>query len=150
MKLLKIGAAQKLNGSIDEEEVLEAMKKLNWNKAVGVDDMQADLIIAGKVFLDEPLALFNNVFHTKYPKSWTVGLITPIFKKGNPLDCGNYRGFTVGVALAKLYAAVLNNRLSNWAEKYQYRAKAQAGFRKEYRCADNLFILRTLKGKCAS
>jgi hypothetical protein len=84
MKLLKIGAAQKLNGSIDEEEVLEAMKKLNWNKAVGVDDMQADLIIAGKVFLDEPLALFNNVFHTKYPKSWTVGLITPILRKANP------------------------------------------------------------------
>jgi hypothetical protein len=75
-----------------------------------------------------------------------VGLITPIFKKGNPLDCGNYRGFTVGVALAKLYAAVLNNRLSSWAEKYQYRAKAQAGFiiRKDYRCANNLFILRTL------
>jgi hypothetical protein len=79
-----------------------------------------------------------------------VGLITPIFKKGNPLDCGNYREVTLGVALAKLYAAVLNNRLSNWAEKYQYRAKAQAGFRKDYRCAENLFIFRTLKEKCAS
>lgn len=56
----------------------------------------------------------------------------------------------MGVALGKLYAAVLNNRLSNWVEKMQYRAKAQAGFRKDYRCADNLFILRSIREKCAS
>jgi hypothetical protein len=48
-------AAQELNGDIEEEEVLEAIKKLKRNTAVGVDDMQADLIISGKVFLAEPL-----------------------------------------------------------------------------------------------
>jgi len=30
---------------------------------------------------------------------------------GDPLECCNYRGITVGVALAKLYAIVLNKRL---------------------------------------
>jgi hypothetical protein len=144
-------AAQELNGDIKEEEVLEAIKKLKRNKAVGVDGMQADLIISGKIFLAELLtALFNKVFHTNYPKVWTVGLITPIFKKGDPLECCNYRGVTVGVALAKLYAIVLNKRLSDWTEKYHCRAKAQAGFRKDYRCADNLFILRTLLEKSKS
>jgi hypothetical protein len=78
-------AAQELKGDIDEEEVLEAIKKLKRNNAVGVDEMQADLIISGKVFLAEPLtALFNKVFHSSYPKAWTVGLITPIFKKRRP------------------------------------------------------------------
>jgi hypothetical protein len=71
-------------------------------------------------------------------------------KKGDPLECCNYRGITVGVALAKLYAIVLNKRLSDWTEKYHRRAKAQAGFRKDYRCADNLFILRTLLEKSKS
>jgi hypothetical protein len=86
-------AAQELNGDIEEEVVLEAIKKLKRNKAVGVDDMQADLIISGKIFLAEPLtALFDKVFHSNYPKAWTVGLITPIFKKGDPLECCNYRG----------------------------------------------------------
>lgn len=151
MLLVKRMVAQELNCAIDEKEVMEAVKQLKWNKAVGVDEMQADLIKAGKVFLAEPLtALLNKVFQSGYPKCWTVGLITPIFKKGNPFDCGNYRGITVGVALGKVYAAVLNNRLSDWVEKHQWRAKAQAGFRKDFRCSDNLFILRTLKEKCAN
>jgi hypothetical protein len=79
-----------------------------------------------------------------------VGLITPISKKGDPLECCNYRGVIVVVALAKLYAIVLNKRLSDWIEKYHCTAKAQAGFRKDYRCADNLFILRTLLEKSKS
>jgi hypothetical protein len=48
------------------------------------------------------------------------------------------------VALAKLYAIALNKRLSDWTKKYLCRAKAQAGFHKDYRCAENLFILWTL------
>jgi len=89
MRLLKMGWAQELNGDIEEKEKLEAVKKLKRNKAVGVDNMQADLLIAGKIILAEPLtALFNKIFHSEYPKAWTVGLITPIFKKGNPMDCG--------------------------------------------------------------
>jgi hypothetical protein len=80
--------------------------------------MQADLVIEGKFMLAEPLtALFNKIFHTHYPTAWTVGLITPIFKKGDPMSCNNYRGITVGTTMAKVYATVLNNRLSEWAEK---------------------------------
>lgn len=72
-------AAQKRNRDIKEEEVMEVMKELKRYKAVGVHDMQADLIISGKVSLVEPLtALLNKVFHSSYPKTWTVGLITPI------------------------------------------------------------------------
>jgi hypothetical protein len=51
---------------------------------------------------------------------------------------------------AKLYAIVLNKRLSDRTVKYHCRAKAQAGFRKDYRCADILFVLRTLLEKSKS
>jgi hypothetical protein len=54
------------------------------------------------------------------------------------------------VALAKLYAIALNKRLSDWTKKYLCRAKAQAGFHKDYRCAENLFILWTLLEKSKS
>jgi hypothetical protein len=50
-------AAQELNGGI-KEEILEAIKKLKRSKAVGVDDMQVDLIISGKNFLVGPLTAF--------------------------------------------------------------------------------------------
>jgi hypothetical protein len=133
------------NVDITEEEVETALKELKRIKAVGLDDVQADLLIEGKRILAEPLTLlFNNVFKSHFPDSWKIGVITPKYKKGDALDCGNYRGVTVSSTLAKLYSSVLNLRLTDWAEKWGYRAVAQAGFRKDHRCSDNVFILRAL------
>jgi hypothetical protein len=39
---------------------------------------------------------------------------------------------------------ILDKRLSEWAKQHELRAKGQAGFRKDYRTIDQLFILRTL------
>ena len=71
-------------------------------------------------------------------------LIHPIFKAGDPSDPGNYRGITVVVILAKLYAMVLEARASSWAEHVKCRAKGQAGFRKDFRTTDQVFIIQTL------
>jgi hypothetical protein len=63
------------------------------------------------------------------------------------MSCNNYRGITVGTTMAKVYATVPNNKLSEWTEKYRCRAQAQAEFRKDHRCLDNIFILRTVGEK---
>ena len=79
------------------------------------------------------------------PFSWAVGAITPLLKPGgNPSDCNSYRGITVGTLLAKLYATIVNTRLTAWAEENCLRAKGQAGFRKDHRTSDQLFIIRAL------
>ena len=46
--------------------------------------------------------------------------------------------------LAKLYAMVLEARASAWAEHRKCRAKGQAGFRKDFRTTDQVFIIQTL------
>jgi hypothetical protein len=46
--------------------------------------------------------------------------------------------------MAKLYATILNTRITAWAEENRLRAKGQAGFRKDHRTSDQIFILRTL------
>ena len=74
------------------------------------------------------------------PPAWCTGLIHPIFKSGDPDDPGNYRGITVVVILAKLYAMVLEARASAWAENSKCRAKGQAGFS----TTDQVFIMQTL------
>ena len=78
------------------------------------------------------------------PPSWALSAITPIHKSGDATDPGNYRGIAVGCVLARLYASLLNTRLTSWAERKGLRAHGQAGFREDHRCSDQLLVLRTL------
>ncbi|MCO5563391.1 hypothetical protein L7F22_017032 [Adiantum nelumboides] len=52
--------------------------------------------------------------------------IVPIFKAGDPTVPGNYRTIMVGHTLARLYASILEQQLSSWAEDEGIRAKGQA------------------------
>ncbi len=78
------------------------------------------------------------------PPAWALCAITPIHKSGPVTDPGNYRGIAVGTVLAKLYATLLNSRLTRWAEANNLRAAGQAGFREDHRCSDHLLVLRTV------
>jgi hypothetical protein len=59
-------------------------------------------------------------------------------------ECSNYRTITIEPALGKLYAIVVERRLTPWAEEQGLRARGQAGFRHYHRVADHLFTLRAL------
>ena len=80
-----------------------------------------------------------------------TGLVFPIHKSGDASDPSNYRGITVGPVVAKLFAMVLDARITEWTEDNQIRARGQAGFRRDHRTTDNIFVLRCLieksKGK---
>ena len=60
------------------------------------------------------------------------------------LETARTREITGVVILAKLYAMVLEARATAWAEHTKCRAKGQAGFRKDFRTTDQIFIIRTL------
>ena len=64
-----------------------------------------------------------------FPNSWSEGIITPVFKKGDYNDCNNYRGITLLSCLSKIFTALLDDRLSTWAKKYDLISDAQFGFR---------------------
>lgn len=64
------------------------------------------------------LTLFNRCFLAGiYPPLWNVGIISPVFKKKDPvgsaarLDLNNYRGITIASALYKVFATLLDKRL---------------------------------------
>ena len=134
-----------LNADIDQEEVEAALKRLKRNKAAGVDGIRAEFILDAVDLLLVPLVqTFNQLLNEGVPVAWSTGLIHPIFKAGDPNDPGNYRGITVIVVLAKLYAMVLEARASSWAEHRNCRARGQAGFRKDFRTVDQVYIIQTL------
>jgi hypothetical protein len=63
------------------------------------------------------------------------------------MSCNDYRGISVAPVLAKLYAMVLEGRITKWAEANGVRARSQAGFRAKFRTTDHIFTLQTLIDK---
>ena len=81
---------------------------------------------------------------SEYPRSWGEGILTPIFKKGNVNDAGNYRGITLINILAKIYSQLLLNRLTQWTEKHEKITINQFGFQKGKSVVDCVFILHAI------
>jgi hypothetical protein len=95
--------------------------------------------------LQQPLLIaFNKILCEGYCESLFVGIIHALYKRGDCSQFNNSKGITVGPVLTKVFAMILESRISQWAETNDLRAKGQAGFRKDFKTIDNLFILCTL------
>ena len=97
-----------------------------------------------KLYVLAPIlaALLDSAFQSgTLPDAVKSSLITPVFKK-DKFDPSNYRPIAVGEPLCRLYAAILNSRIVNWAESNGLRAPCQAGFRPRLSTEHQLFALR--------
>ncbi len=81
------------------------------------------------------------------PETWAEGLITPIYTKGDKFDPNNYRGICVGSNLAKLFCAIMNNRIVTFLTRRSILHKSQIGFLPKQRTSDHIYSLHTLINK---
>jgi hypothetical protein len=134
-----------LNVQFTAASVTKGIESLHGGKStVGVLKLDA-LAVAATELAPCLAAVFNACQRVgALPRAWALCGITPIHKGGDVTDPGNYRGIAVGSLLAKLYAAMLNERLMEWTERHGLRARGQAGFRRDHRTTDQVFVLRTL------
>jgi len=131
-----------LNANITLAELLQALKKLQRNKAAGLDGMKVEFILDAGELLHMPLLTTFNCFLAKgFPEAFSTGVVHALFKGGKASIFDNYRGITVGPILVKLFTMILDKRLSEWVEQHGLRAKSQARFRKDYHTTNQLFIL---------
>jgi hypothetical protein len=80
------------------------------------------------------------------PRGWTEGVLCPVYKKGDKLDCTNYRGICLLNVTYKVFGKILYDRLlphANAAVQHY-----QAGFQSGKSTADQLFALRHILEKC--
>jgi hypothetical protein len=75
------------------------------------------------------------------PRSWTEGVLCPVYKKGDKLDCKNYRGVCLLNVTYKVFAKILYDRLLPYANAAVQHY--QAGFQ-----PDQLFALRQILENC--
>jgi hypothetical protein len=79
-------------------------------------------------------------------RSWIEGVLCPVYKKGNKLDCKNYRGIFLLDVTYKVFAKILYDHLLHHANAtvQHYQAKFQSG----KSTTDQHFALRQILQKC--
>ena len=141
-----------LDEAINEEEIRKAILSQNNNKSPGIDQLPAEIFKASiDIIIPFLRVLYNHIFfNQEYPQSWGMGIITPIFKKGDVNEANNYRGITLINIVAKIYSQILLNRLTGWSEENEKLTKNQFGFQKGKSISDCIFILQSIVTKVLS
>ena len=132
-----------INGIISVEEVQKVVAKLKVKKATGYDSIPNEVIKCEEIrFL--LCKLFNACFqNSSVPTMWGKSIIKPI-PKGSDKDPYlplSYRGISLISCIAKVYAAVLNNRVVGYCNQQNIFADEQNGFRSNRSCEDHIFSL---------
>ena len=98
---------------ISEDDVLDAIKKLNCGKSPGLDGFTPDFFKIFVPFLSDLLARsFNKIFDSKkWPYSLAQAIIVLFFKKGNDKDLANYHPISLTNFDYKILAYVLTDKI---------------------------------------
>ena len=133
-------SVEELDSPITEGEITRAVEHLKTNKSPAMDaEMIKNSLFQILPFL---VVLFNCIFDSsEYPTAWTSAIIVPIHKSGEKNDPDNYRGVSLLSILRKVFAHIMNKRLSWWQEVNNKIVEEQSGFRTGYCTMDNVFVL---------
>ena len=112
-------------------ELLEIVSQLDNNKS---SDIPIRIIKKSAHIICPYLSAYFNVCMTEgtFPDVLKVGKVTPIFKKGNLEELGNYRPVSTLPIFGKIFEKVIYNRIYNFALSQNILDRNQFGFRKSH------------------
>ena len=87
-----------------------------------------------------PLALLfrKSLDEGVIPHDWKLGAITPIYKKGDKRNPGNYRPVSLTAIPCKLLESLIKDALLNYLDAQQLLSDHQHGFRPKRSCDSQL------------
>jgi hypothetical protein len=118
-----------------------AIGKLRRYKSPGVDKIPAQLILAGGEELPSEFHKFRKLIWNKeeLPSQWKVSVV-PIHKKGDKIDCSNYRGTSFMSTSYKILSDILLSRLTTYADEIMGDHKC--GLRSNRSTSDQISYIR--------
>jgi len=124
------------------EEVEVAVQKLKNYKAPGTNNIPVELFRYGRNELVKHLHTIIKDFwqKEKVPTEWNVSIICPIHKRGDIMECSNYRGVSLLNTAYKILSNILFARIPPFAENII--GNYQCGFRKNRSTTNQIFTLR--------
>ena len=137
---------EELDTAITKDELLNILQKSRGKTAPGNDHIPINLwksdvnLITNSLLKSLNLALEKQYF----PEQWSMIKQFPIFKKGDPSVPSNYRLISILNSSFKVFTAILNTRLSSWAERNEVIPQTQFAFRPTRSTDEPIFILSML------
>lgn len=135
-------------GNVIETGAIDtSIRRLKRGKAAGHDGITAEMLKSMGERGQELLAKICNLAwkEAKIPEDWKVGVVVPIFKKGDKRECNNYRGITLLSIASKVYERILETKLTR--EIDTQLEQCQSGFRKGRSIHDHIFTIRQITEK---
>ena len=134
-----------LSQPITLHEIEQAIKTLKTGKSPGIDGIPPEFYKNIAIIVPYLLTLFTAVLDSGVsPESWNVGLIIPLYKKGDTHDTNSYRGKSLLNIMGKIIMSILECRIRDWLDINDTLDESQAGFCKGYSTTVNIFVLQTL------
>ena len=119
LRQAEIHTAEPLVPEPSAAEVELAIDKLKSHQSPGIDQILAELIIAGvSTICLEIHKLITSIWKKeKLPEEWKESIIIPIHKKGDKTNCNNYRGISLLPTTYKILSNILLSRLIPYAKE---------------------------------
>ena len=128
-------------GPFTQEELDSVLRKIKNRKAAGLDEIPPE-IWKTRQFDDILLRHCNAVYNQNPIDRWMKGCILPFPKKGDLGLAKNYRGITLTSIAAKIYNALLRNRIEPKIDNIL--RKNQNGFRRNRSTTSQILTIRRI------
>ena len=114
---------------------------LDSSKACQDSDIQTKVIKSNSyIFIDALYSEFDRSLETTvFPPSMKLANVTPVHKKGNRSEKGNYRQVSILPNLSKVFERCIYNQIAQFFDKIL--SKHQCGFRKGHSAQHSLIVL---------
>ena len=125
---------------IEEEDVLNLLKRVDTNKASGVDRIGAGVLqMAAEGISHSLTTLLNASLDTgQVPSKWKLAVIIPVTKSGTSESLENFRPISLLPVVAKVFERLVHQQLFSHLQKYNILHPTQSGFRPRYTTQDVL------------
>ncbi|KAK4818318.1 LOW QUALITY PROTEIN: hypothetical protein QYF61_010780, partial [Mycteria americana] len=125
---------------IQGEMVSDLLHHLDIHKSMGPDEIHPRVLKELADVLTKPLSIIyqQSWLTGEVPVDWRLANVTPIFKKGQKEDPGNYRPVSLTSVPGKLMEQIILSAITRHVEDNQGIKPSQHGFRKGRSCLTNL------------
>ena len=111
--------------------VFDQLSELKVGKSTGLDGISVRFLKDGAEVLAGPLCHIVNLSITSevVPSGMKDARVTPLFKKGSRLDCGNFRPVSILNVLSKVLERAVHAQFVSYLTKQGVLTESQSGFR---------------------